>query len=287
MDLNLEKMQKILVEGLVEVDRICKENNIRYYLIGGTMLGAVRHQGFIPWDDDIDIGMPREDYNKFIRIAPDNLNVFYEIQNYDKVDYHPYNYLKLIDKRTLLIQESLQHLNAESGVFIDIFPLDGVPRNKVIRLIHNFHVRLYKVILFNYYYSEKSINSAYIENKVPYWKRSLQIIRMRIIKRIFSFANIKKIHIKLDEILSKYKFDDSIIAGNYLGAWGSKELMIMEYYGKARSIMFENKEFLGVENPDAYLKSIYVDYWRMPPVEERKSHHKFAMLKMRDLNLHE
>lgn len=279
MDLDLKRMKEILLDALIEIDRICEANDIRYYLLGGTMLGAVRHQGFIPWDDDIDIGMPRDDYNRFIEICKSQLEKVYEIQQYNTLDYHPYNYLKLIDKRTLLIQQSLKHLNAESGVFVDIFPLDGVPSNKFVRAIHMLHIKFYRVYIYNYYYSSEGIKQAYSDRGI---KKNILLMRMKIIKGVSNFINIKNIHKKLDKLLSKYKYDDSDIIGNYLGAWGEKEIMYKKYFGEGKKVMFEKKEFTGVENTDAYLKRLYGDYWKLPPIEMRKSHHKFTKIKLPD-----
>jgi lipopolysaccharide cholinephosphotransferase len=285
MDISLDEMKIILIDALKEFHKICLENNLRYYLLGGTMLGAVRHKGFIPWDDDIDVGMPRDDYERFRKIASKKLSAVYEIEQYNNSNTHPYNYLKMIDKRTLLIQESLEHLNAESGVFIDIFPLDGVPENEIERKVHDIRIKIRKVFISYHYYSYDMINKSYWNRTgfvEKYIKKNILFMFMKIVKIITKFIDIQLIHKSLDKLLSKYKFDESEIVGNYLGAWGSREFMARKFFGNGKKIIFEDNEFIGVEDSDAYLKNLYGDYWELPPEGKRKSHHSFSLVRYRD-----
>ena len=124
--MEVKDIQSNCLDTLVVVDQICKRHNLRYYLVGGTMLGAVRHGGFIPWDDDVDIAMPRADYEKFLRIAPEELTKDRSLQTYSLVNY-PIHFIKVIDNRTAVVEKSLKHQGLKTEIFIDVFPLDGVP----------------------------------------------------------------------------------------------------------------------------------------------------------------
>lgn len=144
--MQLKQLQKLSLNILIDIDNICKKNNIKYFLIGGSLIGAIRHKGFIPWDDDIDIAMLRKDYNKFKKIM---LSRHKSIPYYlhilcDEIGNYPFNYLKIKDNRTKIIEKELEHLNLDLGVNIDVFPLDGSPNNYFIRKIHLFKISLIK-----------------------------------------------------------------------------------------------------------------------------------------------
>ncbi len=153
------KIQLIELEMLNEVDRICKKHGIRYYLCGGTLLGAVRHSGFIPWDDDLDIFFPRKDYIKFAEIAPKELpdTMFYQ-DWHNEFDY-PYNFAKIRMNGTKFCQNEIQHLNMHQGIFIDIFPLDSVPVNEKERTKYLTKVTRLKTLMAVRYMSFKKNGS--------------------------------------------------------------------------------------------------------------------------------
>jgi len=122
----LKKIQNTLLEILIEVDRICRKNDIKYFLFAGTLLGAVRHKGFIPWDDDIDIAMPREDYEKFLQIVQKEPYSNYFLQNVITEIEAPFLFSKFRKDDTLLLEKAVMNKNIHHGIFIDIFPLDKV-----------------------------------------------------------------------------------------------------------------------------------------------------------------
>ena len=119
----LLKVQPILLDMVKEISRVCEENGIRYFLYRGTFLGAVRHRGFIPWDDDMDVAMPRKDYEKFCRIAPEKLGNQYCFQNWHTDDAYAHPFGK-VRKRGTVYVEAKCHRLPENGFYVDIYPLD-------------------------------------------------------------------------------------------------------------------------------------------------------------------
>ena len=124
-----EQIHSRLLLMMKELHRICTENNITYYIIGGTALGARRHNGFIPWDDDVDIGMPRPDYERFSQLAQEKFPEFLELRWYKNTKHSPFQFIKLVDNRTTL--KECFYDNYIEGLYIDIFPLDGVRQNSL------------------------------------------------------------------------------------------------------------------------------------------------------------
>ncbi|MDI9487826.1 MAG: LicD family protein, partial [Bacillota bacterium] len=125
---DIREVQKKLLMILIEFDRICRKHNIKYSLEGGTLLGAIKYKGFVPWDDDIDIVMERPEYERFLKVCKRELNEDYFLQNNRTVKHFPLNYSKLHMNNTLYVQESTAFLNIHQGLFIDIFPVDKIYR---------------------------------------------------------------------------------------------------------------------------------------------------------------
>ena len=135
----LRKLQLTELELLQEVDRICRKCNIHYNIIAGTLLGAVRHGGFIPWDDDADVALLRPQYEKFRKACETELDTskFY-FQDHRNTPGYRWGYGKLRRKGTVFLRQNQEHMPYAQGVFIDIFPLDGVPDNYLLRSLFNF-----------------------------------------------------------------------------------------------------------------------------------------------------
>lgn len=273
METELKKLQKVELNMLKEIHTICEAHRIKYFLIAGTLLGAVRHGGFIPWDDDIDIGMPRPDYDKFAQIARQKLPEYMDIQAYNSHNYYPINFIKVIDKRTRLTEEA--YSERVSGVFIDVFPIDGSPNNRILRKLHYLHVKIYRLLIAYCCYNESIIKDNGL-------KRMIKLSIMHIVKILekLGFLKISYLHKKMDKLLKKYDYDSSLIVCNYLGGWGQREFVPKEYIGIGAPIMFEGHVFWGVEKPHEYLVKVYGDYMKLPPEEERESHHSFSILEL-------
>jgi lipopolysaccharide cholinephosphotransferase len=262
-DIPIKDIQNKLLEMMIIFHDLCIKHDIKYYMLGGTMLGAVRHKGFIPWDDDMDIGLPRPDYEKLLALPqsewPANIKL-----NTPATDGHPYPYSKLIDANTTLVEDLGKDI--VQGIFIDIFPLDGAGSNKNQAIRHKKKISL----LMRFLYA--SIFSHY-KNK-PIWKK-IAITFIRLTRPNYWLNTIEK-------NLTRKDFYKNTYVGNLVGAWGDKEIVPREYFGQPTLYEFKDKQFYGVEKYDDYLTCLYGDYMKLPPIEKQKSHH---LVKYINLNL--
>ena len=133
MSYTISEIQKIDLELLKQFLKICDKHNLKYYIIGGTLLGAIRHKNFIPWDDDIDVAMPRKDFDIFLKVANNELKDNYKLSTYFNNKEHRYYLPKLVDLNTTIMEKRYEKINKETHVFIDIFPIDGTPNNIILR----------------------------------------------------------------------------------------------------------------------------------------------------------
>lgn len=258
-----------LLELIDEYDRVCRENNLRYFLTGGSLLGAIRHNGMIPWDDDIDVAMPREDYEMLRQIANDKFSQdFSYITNNIDSEYF-LCYAKLFHNKTTLVE--LQDPFYLGGVYLDIFPIDGLPSNKFLRSIH--YKRFYYWRNMSYIVARESSVST---NKNPI-KAFCATIRNSIYKKIFSLSYVLR---KCDRIASKYSFDNSDMVVNFGGAWGQREITYRSYLVNRVEHSFEGRMLMIPKGYDEFLKTLYGDYMQLPSIENRISHHRYFYLNL-------
>ena len=252
-----QKLKEIQIQMFCYFIDICKKEDLQYFVVGGTALGAVRHKGFIPWDDDIDVAMPREDYEKFIKKAPELLPKHIFLQCIDTEKNCPFAFVKLRDSNTTFIETTVHKFNINHGVFLDVFQLVGYPSNRFLQRRFDFINKLYTIRnLMNLYLPKGSLKTRIIQ---------------LLLKIIFPIDNV--IPIKRNKLFKKYKYKDSDIIANYNGAWGKREVMSKSYFGNGSKGLFEGIEVILPENYDKYLTSLYGDYMQLPPEEKRVSHH--------------
>ena len=265
----LTPLQKELVEMLRWFDNFCRENKLKYFSIGGTLLGSVRHKGFIPWDDDVDIAMPRKDYNKLKSIMKDKIFSHYTLETPESLaEDYCYPYCKLYDINTTLIENYKKPLIR--GIFLDIFPLDGVGKNKQEGL--KWHKKICRQ--YSFYLTRVA---ARREGRNLY--KNCAIVVSQLIPDII--INNVKVRINLDKMCQKYSIEESKWGGNVLGNWGEKEIVPLEVFGNPTEYQFEDIMLYGPENYDSYLTCVYGDWRKLPPKEKQVSHHDFI-----ELNLH-
>lgn len=260
----MTELQQRLVNMLSFFHDLCEKYDLRYYIISGTMLGAVRHEGFIPWDDDIDVGMPRSDYEKLRRITKNldikKYKVEFPLENNDD-----YTYLiaKMYDTETTFVEKKRQ--SVKRGIYIDIFPLDGMGNDIDIA------VKSYKPFYRNYKLY-LMISCAILKRRSI--KKNIAVLLGRIISPLFVKEN--KLMLKIDSICKKYNFDDSEFVCNLLGGAGIRGIVPKAYFGTPKIIKFENIQVYGLEHPDKYLRAIYGNYMELPSEEKRVSLHDYV-----------
>ena len=259
---DLKKLHELLVMLSEEVKRICNENGIKYSLTGGSMIGAVRHKGFIPWDDDMDIAMLREDYNKFLKACETQLGPEFEIQTLDTDPNYFFGFAKIMLKDTYLLQYCHERTKHKKGIFVDIFPLDNVPEN-----INSQRKQKRQVHLLLKMLARKG--KAGIEDR----GNILKVIAFHIIDIIDVFFSMEYLKKKLTENMTKFNGQKTELVCNMSGYYSyEKETTYRRYFENTVTVSFEDTEFAIIKEYDNYLKSVYGDYMKLPPKEKRRTH---------------
>lgn len=257
--LNIRQLRNIQLEILTDIDRFCQEHEINYSLCGGTLLGAVRHKGYIPWDDDIDIMMVRPDYERFMSlyVSEDNYMI-----DFSKEKGYRETFVKICRKDTLMVDQLLQR--TELGINIDLFPIDGVPSENPQAYVQNIVFLKERIARFCPYY--KLLKQRKIK---MYWL--LKFMTKRLIN--LNFKPILKLKSEFNDILKSNNFIDSKYAGVISGSYGVKEIVNKDVFLNFELLEFEGRKFSAISNYDEYLSSIYGDYMVLPPMDKRYNPH--------------
>ena len=235
------------------LDKVCADHNLTYYLWAGSMIGAVRHHGFIPWDDDMDVAMPRPDYDKLIAHCAEWLPKPYEMVCAEDDASYPLPFAKIQDASTTLIERA--HLRYLGGVYLDVFPIDGVPAGRVSQLIHFGRYEYYKRLL-------------YLVHRDPYKHGHGPSCWMPLIVR--HLYTMKGLQQKIRRLLHSCNYEQSRLVADYDD--GSKGTMLKEILGKPTNYQFEGCMLKGVEHYDEYLTNKYGDYMKLPDAEHQRQH---------------
>ena len=268
------RMQLVELDMLVEFDRVCRNNNINYVLFGGSLLGAVRHKGYIPWDDDADIAMLREDYNLF-KLHKNELNsdICY-FQDHDTDPEYRWGYGKLRRTGTRYVRVGQEHLKCKTGIFVDVFPMDDIPHNLLGQILQDWHCFILRKIL---------------------WSEVAKRTTKGFWKLWFSFLSIIPVSIPYGEY-EKYANRSKNNSSNMVRclmfpATGTlyKKNPLSERYGMPKSwftdraeYSFEGKKFYSSRDYDTVLKYIYGEYMILPDADGREPHSPFSEIKFPD-----
>lgn len=257
---DINELRTVELNILIFIDKICRAHQLRYFMFGGTLLGAVRHKGFIPWDDDIDIAMPRVDYEKFCAILEKNYESSpYKMASPIKHSDYFYGFSKLYDTRTQLIEKQLGKAMDWMGIYVDIFPMDGFTGSK-----EDAAKQL----------SLAQQESARITNCRIFWMcstfklkciRIYQFVKYTILGRDRCFK-------KLTEQLKHNDFDLSPWVACTNGMLGAREIMEYKYFEKTVDLDFEGHQFMAPIGWHEWLSSLFGDYMQLPPEDQRYTH---------------
>ena len=261
MDIANKDLQRVEVEILSVVCKTLGQHGIVPFLVAGNCLGMVRHGGFIPWDDDIDIGLLRADYEKARKILIEELPEGYRYcDRYTDKEY-PYNFAKVKKNNTAFVHGGDAHLDIHHGIYIDIFPYDSAVEDT-----EEFR-KTYK--------KAKSLRRKIDFKCMSYKKygKLRPLVQLPIIMLYHLFVNKDVVQNQLDELVSKNVEGNNKYICNYFGLYGEKERYKAEVFGEGKPVTFEGIDCLIPIDYDTYLTQTYGDYMKLPPEEKRVSHH--------------
>lgn len=256
----LAAIQRRALEVLQALAGFCDAHGIRYYLVGGTLLGALRHRGFIPWDDDIDIVVPRPDYQRLLSLLgrlPSSLHAVHPTSDHDT----PYPFLVVRHRKSHLVIDYARPF--DRGVGVDVFPLDAVPASGWRRRWLFGCVRLLRALSMNK-------QGGYYPRPLPPASR-LRFALLSAANRVLPAWALYRIY---DGIVRRGEVDRSSLVGNLYGLYGAREVVDRDVFGDGSEVEFEGGRFRAPARPEAYLSAVYGDFRRLPPADRRHSGHR-------------
>lgn len=263
---DLRKLQLAELDILKQFIAVCEKLNMPYYLMGGTLLGAVRHKGFIPWDDDIDVSLSRPDYERFLKEAGPLLPEGYSLSTFMNNPEHN-RYLTRIECDKVKVLETGFETAHMNSAWIDIFPLDGMPNNGLRRKLHGFRLLALRALM-QFSQFDKIVNVK-LKNR-PWHERVLVWFGAKT--KFGRNLDTKQQLYRIDKALKKYDYDKSKYIVNFMGAYKLKEMFPKAYYGKGADYPFEGLTLNGPEHCDPILTQMYGDYMSPPPADQRNKH---------------
>lgn len=266
-ELSIRDIQNILLDIYKSVDEICRKHDWKLFLTGGSVLGAVRHHGYIPWDDDMDLALPREDYEEFAKIAQK------ELPDYLKLVWmkRPHHY-RIADSRYEIKLNDVYQLAINEGetpfVSVDLQPFDGVSKYKVLGLFHSVRVMFYRAA-----YKMCDFQKVRIESTRPKW----ELILISVLKKVsFLFTREEKLRQKFDKAMKKYSYIDCEYIADFVGKYLFRDVYPKSWWEPGIVVAFEDVQVRIPSEYDKYLSRIYGDYMKIPDEKERITHREFS-----------
>lgn len=255
----IEDLRNSLLTIMDEIHRVCEENEIKYYIIGGTALGAIRHSGFIPWDTDIDIAMRREDYNRFVQSANNYLNSNFYCASYINEERWTHPHALVFDKRTLIHWNCEYYKNkVDCPIYVDVFPLDYAPNDE------KNQEQQAKLIRRKMYLQSRRECVLYQRNNL------MQIVMKKIYAAALHIRSDYAFNKSMDDVMSKYSKESGEMLCSMASHYSyKKQLMPANVYGNGKLYKFEGRYYRGPSKINEYLERLYGDYMQLPPVEKR------------------
>lgn len=274
--ITIEEMKKIELDILKDVAAFCDKRGLCYYLCGGTLLGAVRHKGFIPWDDDMDIAMPRNDYEKFLKTYNNDRNT-YKVSGIENNPEWHMPFARVENLQTLLYEKTLKEKYRKRHIFIDVFPIDGIPDNHKEEKFFLLKQKLLGIIAnassFCFFpsrhYSDSKESNVSLKNTIRTFMKYIAIL-------VFASINTQKMIKKINSNAKKYIIGSTKDIGFAVFVWNwAFEKSSYDSFKTRIKFQFEDAKFWGPAGYDEYLTRTYGDYMTPPPPENQVSHHNF------------
>lgn len=240
---------------------VCDKLQLKYFAVEGTLLGAVRHQGFIPWDDDIDVGMLREDYEAFVRMAPALLPEGTFLQTHSTDPAYPQCFAKLRNSKTTFVETTCQNLKMNHGIYIDIFPFDSYPDGKIQGLWFDFQKLLIQYRIREVYYLPDDAKPT-LQNFIRKGATLLAKCRYQTVEDALQHR---------ERLLRKYHHTARLI--NNGSPWKNRERVPSAWLSELTTLSFEGISIAAPAAYDRYLTHVYGNYMQLPPPEQRMPHH--------------
>lgn len=260
--ISFEELKELQLDMLCKIDEFCRNNNINYTLAYGTLIGAIRHKGYIPWDDDIDVAMPRPDYNKFIATFNGVYEKYYVMAPDINANFYA-PYANVCDNRTLLEEFDNSHRGIPMGIKIDVFPIDGTPDSEADYKNLVSTIKMYKYILTskrNHYRFSCSISS-------------IKSLIVRLISLFYKYEDVQK---KIIKKCSEFPFNSSKWVDTVCFPVYKNTRVPKSFFDDYVDVDFEGKKFKSLKEYDFYLRAIYGDYLQLPPKDKQVPHHGFT-----------
>ena len=270
----LTELQLIDLNILRTVVDICNKHSLTYYALGGTLLGAVRHQGFIPWDDDIDIALPRPDYQQLLDACNDELSNVLIVQNYKTMPDDPApTYMSRIGKVGTLVAYGVANKTKEMPVWIDVFPFDAMPSNNLLRSIQKYRL-LYHRMKFQFSCYDANVHQ-HRPNR-PLHERLL--MKFRETTKVGENWNPAEMLAQTERAALSYNYDEEDYFVNLFGAYKFREMFPKAWFGNGIALPFEDGTINCPIEYDKVLSQMYGDYMTPPVEEDRAMHHCLSVI---------
>lgn len=269
----LRKVQLAQLEIAKEIKRVCEGNGIQYFLDSGSLLGAVRHKAFIPWDDDMDFGMIYDEYVRFLEIAPEKLGSDYFLQSWDTDSGYPFAFAKVLKKGTEYVEDIFEKGDKRNELYVDVFPYYPFPKDTCLQKKQKFWIQIYKHILM-------------MQAGMTPWMRPESFVDKLKVRIMYTpFLLLGKI-CKRGKVIGRYKKALELAIDHAGYAYFPTDMkfgscvMPCACFSSFVELPFEDTFFQCPADYDTYLKSAYGDYMQLPPEDKRENHHKIIRVKL-------
>lgn len=271
----LEELHRYNLAALKTLLDFCEERGLTCFAIGGTLLGAVRHKGFIPWDDDVDVAMPRADYDKLVSMASEFPKPFVlEEYRYNK-EFQSY-FAKLRSEEIELLETVTEVQDKRRGYLVDIMPLDGTPDNRLLRKLY-----FAKILLLRFLCGAANVHTGILTSR-PKWEQ--QVLKLCRAIRLYKVLKVEKVYRYMDKVFHRQKAEKAKYIGTIMGAYKTREIVPAEYFGLFENPVYLDFEDIKIRAPkqyELYLSHMYGEYKNLPPENQRKVHYQGEIIKMK------